>query len=111
MKLFGREPALWLSLLGAIGVVLASLGLPFLSAGQAAAGTALIAAILIAITTRPIGPAVFTGVATAAFALFAAYGVHLPDALVGGLTAVVLAAFGLATRGQVSPNETVVSSK
>lgn len=106
MKILGREPALWLSLIGSVMAVLVALNLSFLNAGQGAAIVALLTAITMAATTRPVAPALFTGVLAAGVALFAEYGVNLSDALVGGLTAVVLSMFALVSRGQISPNET-----
>lgn len=111
MKLLGREPALWLSVLGSVVTVLVALNLPYLTAGQGAAIVAGVTAVLMAVTTRPVAPALFTGVLAAGVALFAQYGVHLNDAMVGGLTAVVLSVFALLARGQVSPQETLVTNK
>ncbi len=110
MKIFGREPALWIALITSVVMVLAAMGLPFLSAGQAAAILGFVGAVIIAITTRPVGPALFTAVVTAASALIAAYGLHLDDALVGAVAAAVLSVFALlGVRPQVEPKDTVVS--
>ena len=111
MKIFGREPALWISLITSVVTVLAAMNLDFLSAGQAAAISAFIGAVVIALTTRPVAPALFTAVVAAASALLAEYGLHLSEALVAAVTALVLNAFALAgIRPQVSPQETAVSS-
>lgn len=104
MKIFGREPALWLAVIGSILTVLVGMNLDFLSAGQAAAIMAAVTAVIIAICTRPVAPALFTGVLAAGVALFAEYGVHLPDGVVAGLTALVLSLFALVSRGQISPD-------
>lgn len=111
MKIFGREPALILSLLGPLFTVLAALNLPGLNAGQSAALAALVAAGLMAWTTRPMTPAIITGVLTAAVALFTEYQIHLSDALVGGITALALALFNFLVRGMpdVNPQDTAVS--
>lgn len=111
MRLLGREPALWLSLLGAVLAILVSMNLSFLNAGQAAAIVAAVTAVLMAVTTRPVAPALFTGVLSAGVALMAEYGLHLSDATVGGLTALVLSVFALVSRGQISPQETAVTTK
>lgn len=111
MRILGREPALWLSVLGAAVTILVSMNLSFLNAGQGAAIVAAATAILMAITTRPVAPALFTGVLAAGVALMSEYGLHLSDMTVGGLTALVLSVFALVSRGQISPQETVVSSK
>ncbi len=106
MKIFGREPALWLGLIGAVLTTMVSLNLPWLSVGAAAAIMALLTAIVTAVTTRPVAPALFVGVLTALVALFAEYGVNLSDGLVAGLSSALLAAFALfGVRPQVRPAE------
>ena len=110
MKLFGREPALYLAVLGSVLTMLAALNLDFLNAGQAAAITVLVTAVVTAVTTSPKAPALFTGVVAAGVALLAEYGLHLSDALVGGLGATVLSVFALMVRSQVSPVETPVTN-
>lgn len=111
MKILGREPALWISVIGSVLAVLVATNVSFLNAGQAAAIVAVLSAVMMAVTTRPVAPALFTGVLSAAVALFSEYGMHASDALVGGLTAVVLSVFALVSRGQISPQETAVSRK
>lgn len=102
--IFGREPALIMGAVGAFFTVLAALGLPWLDAGAAAAITALVSAGIIAATTRPVAPALYTGVATAAAALAAEYGLHLSDKLVAAVAAALLAGFALfGIRPQVTP--------
>jgi hypothetical protein len=109
VKLLGREPSAWVATAGALLVALAALGVPFLSAGQAAALTALIAAVILMATTRPIVPGLATGVVTAAVALLAAYGLVLPDVAVAAVSALTLSFFALVTRQQVTPKETIVT--
>jgi hypothetical protein len=112
MKIFGREPALWIALIGAVLTTLAGLNLPGLTAGQASALTAFLTAVIMAVTTRPVAPAVFTGLVSAGVALFLEYGVTVPENLTAGLTAVTLAALALfGVRPQVAPAETAVSSR
>ncbi|HEX8628385.1 MAG TPA: hypothetical protein VF755_09475 [Catenuloplanes sp.] len=104
MKLFGREPALIIGAIGSVFTVLAAIGVPGVDAGAAAALTAFIAAVIIAVTTRPIAPAVFTAVVAAGAALLAEYGMSVPDVVVGALAAMVLAGCALfGIRPQVSP--------
>ena len=109
-KIFGREPALVVGAIGSVLTVVAALNLDFLSAGQAAALTALISAGIIAATTNPKAPALFTGVWSAAVALFAEYGLELSDELVASVTCATVAIFALITREQVSPRETFVTN-
>jgi hypothetical protein len=104
IKIFGREPALWIGLIGAGLTWLVSLGLDWLNAGQATAITTALAAGLIAVTTRPIAPALFVGAVSAGAALFAEYNFSVSDAFVTGLGAFILAGFALfGIRPQVTP--------
>jgi hypothetical protein len=103
MKIFGREPALIIGLLGSVLTTLAALSVPAISAGAAAAITAAVAALITAWATRPAMPALYTGAVTALAALLAQYGLHLSDQVVAGLSGTVLAVFALLARGQVEP--------
>lgn len=104
MKIFGREPALIIGVIGSLLTVAAALGIPGLDAGAAAALTALASAGIIAVTTRPIAPALFTGVVAAAAALIAEYGYHVSEGTVAAISGAVLAVFALfGIRPQVTP--------
>ncbi len=104
MKVFGREPALWLGLIGAVLTTLVSLNQPWLSAGAAAAIMVAITAVATAFLTRPVAPALFVAAFGAIAALFAEYGTTLPEGLVAGISSLILAGFALAgVRPQVTP--------
>lgn len=104
MKILGREPALWLGLIGAVLTWLVSLGLDWLNAGQATAIVTFLTAVAIAFTTRPIAPALFVGALAAGAALFAEYELAVSDAFVTGLGAIILAGFALfGIRPQATP--------
>lgn len=103
MKIFGREPAVVIAAIGAFLTFAAAVGIPGLDAGAAAALTALISAGIIAATTRPVAPALFTGIVTAGVAVLAEYGMRVSDEVVGAASALVLALFALVARAQVSP--------
>lgn len=104
MKLLGREPALIISAIGSFVTVLAALNIPGVTAGAAAAITAFVSAIIIAITTRPWAPALFTGVVAAGASLFAEYGLHVSDGVVAAIGGLILAGFALfGIRPQVTP--------
>jgi len=104
MKIFGREPALWLGLLGAFLTTLVSLNQPWLSTGAAAAIMVAVTAVTTAFLTRPIAPALFVAAFTAVAALFAEYGTNLSEGLVAGISSLILAGFALAgVRPQVTP--------
>lgn len=111
MKLFGREPALIIGAVGSLLTVLASLNVPGIDAGAAAAITAFVSALLIALTTRPWAPALFTGVVAAGAALVAEYGMNVPDGVTGAISGAVLALFALAgIRPQVTPSTKPVTA-
>lgn len=104
MKIFGREPALIVGAVGSILTVFAALNMPGLSTAAAAAITSFLSAVLIAWATRPVAPALYTGVISAAVALLAQYGLHVPEGVVAALPAAVLAVFALfGVRPQVTP--------
>lgn len=104
IRIFGREPALWLAAIGAVVTWAVSLGLDWLNAGQATALVTFITAVVIALTTRPIGPPLFVGAVAAGAALFAEYNLAVSDAFVTGLGAIILAGFALfGIRPQVTP--------
>ena len=70
IKIFGREPALIISAIGALVTLLVSLNIHGLDAGAGAAIVTFLTAIIIAFTTRPVAPALFTAVVSAGAALF-----------------------------------------
>lgn len=99
-----REPALWIGIVGSVLVSAAALGIDWLSAGEAAAIVAFLSALIIAVRTRPVAPALFVAAGSALVAIMAQYGLHLSDAWVGFLTSLVLAGFALfGIRPQVAP--------
>jgi len=108
MKLLGREPAVIIGAIGALITLLVSLQIPGLNAGQGAALTSTVTALIIAATTRPIAPALFTAVVAPTVALFAEYGMHVDDSVTVALTSVILAGFTLfGVRPQVWPKQDV----
>ena len=113
MKLFGREPALWIGAVATVLSLLAGFGLDWLTPAQAALITTAINAILglyTAVRVRPIGPAAFTYAVGALASLAAGSGLNVSQETVGAGNAVVLAVLVLLTRGQVSPAEEVRAS-
>jgi hypothetical protein len=104
MRIFGREPALIIGLIGSVLTVLAGLNLPFLSATQATSLGVLIFGGITAWATRPVAPALFVAVAGAGAVVLADYGFTIPDqtvASIGGLILATCALFGL--RPNVTP--------
>lgn len=106
MKIFGREPALWVAGIAAVLGLVSSFGLPWLTDTQDTAIVAVVdavAGVVIAWRTRPVAPGVFLTVVSTAAALLTAYGVTVSQHTVGAVDLVVLAVLALLTRGQVSP--------
>lgn len=103
-KIFGREPALFIGFITAVAAFLGATGIPGFDAGQAAAVAAVLGALVTAFTTKPVAVSLFTGAFSMAVALLAEYSFHLSDAVVGGATALIVAAFALfVVRPQVDP--------
>jgi hypothetical protein len=104
VKIFGREPALIISAIGAVVTLLVSLNIPGFSAGAGAALITFATAVVIAVATRPIAPALFTGAVTAGAALVAEYGLHVSDNVVVAISGVILVGFAFfGIRPQVTP--------
>ncbi|OKI52844.1 hypothetical protein [Micromonospora sp. CB01531] len=104
MRIFGREPALVIGAIGSLITVLAALNLPGLSAGAAAALTALVTASITAWTTRPVAPSLYVGVVAAVATLLAEYGFHVSDQSVAAIGGAIVAGFALfGVRPQVTP--------
>lgn len=112
MKIFGREPALFIGALVAVVMVIGNLGFAKFTGDNAAALVVVvnaIAALATAWTTRPISLALFTGVFTSVLALGATYGINLPGEVVISINAALYPVLAFLLRDQVSPQETVVS--
>ncbi|GLY21711.1 hypothetical protein [Micromonospora sp. NBRC 101691] len=107
MKVFGREPTLYIQAISALLGVFVTFGLPGLSATQAAAIVAVLSAVLAAVNAamvRPVAPAAFTGLVTALAVLVAAYGLDVSQETVGAVQVAVVGVLALLTRTQVSPS-------
>lgn len=112
MKIFGREPTLWISFLASIILLLGTLGFRWLDGNQAGIVVVAINAIAAAInawTVRPIAPAAFTYAAGAIVSVFAAYGMEVTPEQLAMINGVVVMGLGLMTRGQVAPQDTAVT--
>jgi hypothetical protein len=106
VKIFGREPTLVLQSLSALLAVFVAVGLPNLSAEQAALIIAALTAVLgvvNALLVRPVAPAAFIGLVGAVAALLAGYGLDVSQAVVGAISAAVVSVLALLTRVQVTP--------
>lgn len=106
MRIFGREPALVLGAVSAALSLAVAFGVPGLTDVTATLMVALITAVFGAITaaiTRPVAPAAFTAVVTAAAALLVGFGFDVSAEMVAAVNGVVLAGLTLVTRQQVTP--------
>jgi hypothetical protein len=108
MRVFGREPALWISTVAALLAVVGGFGVPALDDGVIAAITAFLtagAAAFTALHVRPVAPAVFTGAITTGATLLAAFGLDLDQHHVALVSAASIAVMTLIFRQQVTPND------
>src|SRR6185312_341858 len=81
MKIFGREPTLWIAVISSLVILIGTFGLRFINGDQAALMVVVINAAfgaLNAYTVRPISPVAFTYFIGSLVALGASYGLNLP---------------------------------
>lgn len=112
MKIFGREPTLWIAVLNAVVILLGTFGFHLLTGEQAALVVVAINAVfgaINALAVRPISPVAFTYAVGAVVALAAAYGLNLSIETIAAINALVIPILAVVSRGQVSPQETAVS--
>ena len=113
MKILGHEPALIIGVVVALISLGGTLGFSFLSMDQAGlwiAGVNAIAAAVLAWTTRPLSPGVFTAALGALVALGTGYGLQLTGEQVNGINGLLVPILLLVTRNQVTPQETALTS-
>jgi len=104
--IFGREPALWMAALQALLGIIVGFHWDGLSAEQAAlwlSAANAIVAVVMAWTTRPVAPTLFTNAFSIVATLTAAYGLDLGQELVGSINAAIVAVVILIARGEISP--------
>ena len=106
MRIFGREPTLWISVIASVLSLVAGFGLDWMTAEQASlivVGLNALLGIWNGLAVRPVAPAAFTYAVGALAAVAAAYGLDVSQEMVGSINVVVVAVLALLTRGQVSP--------
>ncbi|MCR8574662.1 hypothetical protein [Streptomyces sp. Isolate_219] len=105
MKIFNREPALWLNSLSALLGLLVTfnVGLTEVQAGWLVAGVSAILGAVAAALTRPIAVQAFTAVVATVASAVAAFGYEVQPTTTAAINGVVLAILMFITRGQVSP--------
>lgn len=106
MKIFGREPALFLNSLSAIlGLVVTfNVGLTEAQAGWVVAGVSAILGAIAAALTRPIAVQAFTALVATVASAVAAFGYEVQPTTTAAINGLVLAVIMFITRGQVSPS-------
>jgi hypothetical protein len=112
MKIFDREPTLWIAALNAVIMIVGTVGLKVINQEQAGLFVVVVNAIFAAVNAfavRPISPVTFTYAVGAIVALFGSYGLTLPADTVAMINAAVIPALALLSRGQVTPADTAIS--
>lgn len=112
MKIFGREPTLWLAVIYAALTVIGTGGVAHFTGQQAQLTNAAIAAVVGAVNAyavRPISPVSFTYAIATLAQLGAAYGIAIPAETLTAINGLVVPALALLSRGQVSPADTAIS--
>lgn len=105
MKIFGRDPVLFLNSLSAIlGLVVTfNVGLTEDQAGWIVAGMSAILGAVAAALTRPIAVQAFTTLVATVASAVAAFGYDVAPTTTAAINGLVLAVIMFITRGQVSP--------
>lgn len=112
MKIFGREPTLWIAVIGQAILLLGTFGLRWLDNDQAALIVVAINALAAAATAfmvRPISPAAFTYALGSVVSVAAAYGLSITADQMAVLNTFVIGILALITRNQVSPVPTALT--
>lgn len=105
MKIFGRDPVLFLNSLAAIlGLVVTfNVGLTEDQAGWVVAGVSAVLGAIAAALTRPIAVQAFTTLVATVASAVAAFGYNVAPTTTAAVNGLVLAVIMFITRGQVSP--------
>jgi hypothetical protein len=105
VKLFGRDPVLFLNSLSAIlGLIVTfNVGLTENQAGWIVAGTSAILGAVAAALTRPIAVQAFTTLVATVASAVAAFGYDVAPTTTAAINGLILAVIMFITRGQVSP--------
>jgi hypothetical protein len=105
VRIFGREPALYLNTLSAVlGLVVTfNIGLTQDQAGWIVAGVSAVLGAIAAALTRPIAVQAFTTLVATVASAVAAFGYDVAPTTTAAINGLVLAVLMFLTRGQVSP--------
>lgn len=106
MKLFGREPALWINVIAAVLSMFVTFQMSGLSDSQATnivAALTAAAGVITAIKTRPWSVSLFTGFISSAAVLAAGYGLDFSQQQIGAVQLIAATILTLLARGQIEP--------
>lgn len=109
MKIFGREPTLWISVISSLILLVGTYGFHYLNPDQATFIVVAINAVAAAInayTVRPISPTTFTYAIGSIIAVATSYGLNFTPEQIVAVNATVVPFLALLSRGQVSPADT-----
>lgn len=112
MKIFGREPTLYIAVISSAIVLLGTFGLRWLDPEQASLIVVAINAVAAAVNAyavRPISPVAFTYAIGALVSVAAAYGLNVTQEQLGAINLAIVPILALLTRSQVTPADTSVS--
>jgi len=112
VKIFGREPAVWLYVINAIVAFLATIpavGLTEESAGWVMTIASGVVALLVALLTRPFVVSALTGALSTILTGMASFGLPMTEQQTGAFVIMVSAVLGLVLRSNVSPAETAAT--
>lgn len=109
MKIFGREPTLYISVISSLILLVGTYGFGWLNASQATfivVAVNAVAAAINAYTVRPISPTTFTYAVGSIIAVATSYGLNFTPEQIVAVNATVVPVLALLSRGQVSPADT-----
>lgn len=112
MKILGREPTLYISVISSLILLVGTYGLHWLNGTQATFIVVAINAVAAAInayTVRPISPTTFTYAVGSIIAVATSYGLSFTPEQVVAVNATIVPFLALLSRGQVSPADTVLT--
>ncbi|MEV4287336.1 hypothetical protein AB0K40_17670 [Nonomuraea bangladeshensis] len=112
VKLFGREPAVWLYVINAVVaflVTIPAVGLTSEAAGWVMTIANGVVALLVAALTRPFVVSALTGALSTILTGLASFGLPLTEQGTAAFVVLVSAVLGLTLRANVSPNEATSS--
>jgi len=106
MKIFGREPALWINVITAALSMLVTFGFGGLDDNKATAIVAVLnagAGVFVAWHTRPIALGLFNGFISAVAVMVAGFGLDFSQQQVGAVQLIAATVLTLIARGQITP--------